>query len=249
MYWGDYFADTTHLTTEEHGAYLLLLGVYWRRGCGLPDDDEYLRKVTKFSKYGWAKSKNILRAFFKISDGVWTHERVEIEILRSSGRLNSARANGRAGGLAKLKLVTVTVTKDKEKKEGRVAFAPPDWVPLEAWAAFEEMRTKIKKPMTDRARSLIVGKLEAMGRDGHEPGAVLLQSVEHAWQTIYPLKGQSNETDIRGSRQQPTKTDLINAAARRAAAKAGCAPAGYGGEAKTGRDADPMLQISESLWP
>lgn len=100
LYWGDYLSDTTHLTTEEHGAYFLLIGSYWRRGRALPDDDDFLAATTKSTKFVWRKLRNKLSPFFEISNGIWTHKRIEKEILRCSGRLKSARANGRAGGLA-----------------------------------------------------------------------------------------------------------------------------------------------------
>ena len=111
MYWGDYFGDTMHLTTEEHGAYLLLLGIYWRRAKGLPDDDKWLASVTKMTTKKWKMVRPNIIEFFDISDGLLIHKRVEKEILRSSGRLQSARVAGRAGGLAKSKLTTTTVVK------------------------------------------------------------------------------------------------------------------------------------------
>ena len=46
LYVGDYFGDTGHLTTTQHGAYLLLMMHYWRKG-ELPDDDRQLSKIAK----------------------------------------------------------------------------------------------------------------------------------------------------------------------------------------------------------
>ena len=46
LYIGDYLADTSRLTTEQHGAYLLLLMDYWRSG-KLPDNDQVLSQITK----------------------------------------------------------------------------------------------------------------------------------------------------------------------------------------------------------
>lgn len=112
MFWGDYFGDTMHLTTEEHGAYLLLLGTYWRRGKPLPDDDRDLATVTKMTPKKWKMVRPKISEFFDISEGVWRHKRVEKEILKSSARLSSARAAGKAGGKAKRKLTTTTTTKD-----------------------------------------------------------------------------------------------------------------------------------------
>lgn len=97
MYWGDYFGDTMHLTTEEHGAYLLLIGAYWRRGGPLPDDDKLLKNITKLSPFQWKNYRETLAEFFEISQGTWKHKRVQKEI--DSACLRVARA--RKGGIAK----------------------------------------------------------------------------------------------------------------------------------------------------
>lgn len=53
---------------------------------------------------------------------------------------------------------------------------------------FMEMRTKIKKPMTERAVELMLGKLSTMADTDEVKIALLEQSTEHNWLSIYPLK-------------------------------------------------------------
>lgn len=61
-----YLADTRHLTTEEHGAYLLLLMEAWRRPkCDLPDDDGLLSRLTGLPMDRWQEVKPVIMAFWK----------------------------------------------------------------------------------------------------------------------------------------------------------------------------------------
>lgn len=68
------------------------------------------------------------------------------------------------------------------------AFALPDWIREDTWKAYEEMRKKIRKPMTERARDLIIKKLHDMKQAGQDANAVLEQSVIGSWTNIYPIK-------------------------------------------------------------
>ncbi len=77
----------------------------------------------------------------------------------------------------------------ENKGAGAPGFSPPDWVKPEVWQDFEAMRIRVRKPMTDRARELVVIELEKLRKLGHEPNAVLDQSVRNSWQDVYQLKG------------------------------------------------------------
>lgn len=48
------------------------------------------------------------------------------------------------------------------------------------------MRNLIKKPMTDRARKLVVYELQRIKDAGHCPNASLDQSTVHSWADVYP---------------------------------------------------------------
>lgn len=65
--WTDaYLADTRHLSTQEHGAYLLLLMEAWRRPtCSLPDDDTLLARLSGLSIDEWLKIKSLVLDFWQ----------------------------------------------------------------------------------------------------------------------------------------------------------------------------------------
>ncbi len=84
MYWGDYFADTRHLSTLQHGAYLLLIAYYWSSGKPLPDDDKILQRITGLHGNSWKAVRKILGKFFTINNGVWSHKRIDAELKKST---------------------------------------------------------------------------------------------------------------------------------------------------------------------
>lgn len=64
--------------------------------------------------------------------------------------------------------------------------SPPSWVPAVEWAAFEEMRQRIRKPLTDRARELAIGELAKLREAGHAPADVLNWAVMNSYQGLFP---------------------------------------------------------------
>ncbi len=97
--WTDaYLADTTHLTTLEHGAYLLLLMAMWRsKDCRLPADDRALSRYARVTTGQWARVKATLMAFFRLEDGHITQGRLtdEAVAVRQNSRRQSDKAKHR----------------------------------------------------------------------------------------------------------------------------------------------------------
>lgn len=62
---------------------------------------------------------------------------------------------------------------------------------------FIDMRKTIKKPMTSKALELLLRNLKKLTNLEEEKIAILNQSIEHGWQTVYPLKN-NNQNNSRG---------------------------------------------------
>jgi len=67
-------------------------------------------------------------------------------------------------------------------------FELPAIIDVEIWKAFEEHRKKLRKPMTDRARDLIIREIMKLGQD---PNELLEQSIRKGWQDVFPIKDQA----------------------------------------------------------
>lgn len=65
----------------------------------------------------------------------------------------------------------------------------------EALKAFEEMRKKIKSPMTDRAKSNLLGRLDRLAGDDEDLKIELLDTaILNNWKNVYPPKENDDGT-------------------------------------------------------
>lgn len=87
LYVVDYILDTKHLTTEQHGAYLLLLMVAWRRRDGaLPNDALWLRSnlPPMHGRTYNALVPPILEEFFVLEENQWVSKRLRKELEKAA---------------------------------------------------------------------------------------------------------------------------------------------------------------------
>ena len=71
----------------------------------------------------------------------------------------------------------------------------PSWINEEDWNGFVEMRKKIKKPLTDRAKKMALESLRKLRDSGQDPNLVLQQSEFNNWKGLFPVKGQAPMKD------------------------------------------------------
>jgi uncharacterized protein YdaU (DUF1376 family) len=96
--WTDaYLADTTHLTTTQHGAYFLLLMAAWRSPtCSLPNDDRRLAGIVKMDLRRWQQQKGPILEFWQQEGGLLMQKRLSSERKKAE----ELREQKRKAGLA-----------------------------------------------------------------------------------------------------------------------------------------------------
>jgi uncharacterized protein YdaU (DUF1376 family) len=143
--WTDaYLGDTRHLTTTEHGAYMLLLMIAWRsRDCALPDDDALLARYAGLPRGKWAKMAPTIRAFFEARGGQLFQPRLTDERDAVQTKRDAQIANGRASALKRKKRhLTKRIASDEPKSNGASTPLP---FPLGSNEPIEEPKGSIVK--------------------------------------------------------------------------------------------------------
>lgn len=88
--------------------------------------------------------------------------------------------------------------KEKDQKQGAATqpgarekrkppLSIPDWIPETAWQDWHEYRNS-RKGWTRRAKELTISKLEKLRAHGHNPTAVIEQSIERGWSGLHEIK-------------------------------------------------------------
>lgn len=124
MFWDAYLADTTHLTTEEHGAYMLLLAAMWRRNGWVPDDDRDNARILGLTPAKWRKIRDRLSEFLTVRDGMITQKNLLKIWENTQEKIEKNKSNGSKGGRPKSKQ-----NNDLEKANGFNSDKPNETIP------------------------------------------------------------------------------------------------------------------------
>lgn len=122
LYVADYLADTMHLTTEEHGAYLLLIFNYWQTGKPIPVSR--LARITRLSNERWTDVERSLSEFFNERSNEWVHDRIERDLEAVRATQEQRIAAGKASAEARKQAAKA------RKPRGTNARSTPVEVPL-----------------------------------------------------------------------------------------------------------------------
>jgi uncharacterized protein YdaU (DUF1376 family) len=185
LYIADYLSATSRLTTEQHGAYLLLLMDYWKSGAP-PDNDAVLAQITKLSPDAWANARTMLEPFFEIQDGAWFQSRVENEMVKANHNKKANKERGLKGAQARWgnknapSIVQAyseqcladstspspspTNVKTQKKEKPATSVACPDFVEQQVWNDWMTVRKgKGAKTLTETGWKKFINQAEKAG--------------------------------------------------------------------------------------
>ncbi len=201
--WTDaYLGDTTHLTTTEHGAYLLLLISMWRTAeKRLPNDDRLLARYARCTAGQWARMRPILMTFFNVRGGFITQSRLTDEAVAVKQKSRKQSDKAKARWLKVKEPVDAVALPEPCRNDASLTLNPypvvePKGSPTKRASAHDHLtpilgdalakdfiahRRAIRKPITPKAGELLAGKLAGM----HDPPAAARRSIENGWTGVF----------------------------------------------------------------
>jgi uncharacterized protein YdaU (DUF1376 family) len=219
----DYLGDTGHLSTLEHGAYLLLIMHYWMKG-GLPDDEAQLARICRLQPYRWRRMRDTMAGLFQ--DG-WKHKRIDGELAKAEAKREARseaakrtvralqkRANNEANSLKnneaqQANATTVTATKEKAPSAsfslgGSSRYAPGGEVVSLGLPSPPPLNGGGSQPKAKKRRSeMSPEELVAQDRADHEQ-AIRELDEERQWRENYVRR--KREAEAAGARNGNLQT-------------------------------------------
>lgn len=182
FYPADYARDTPHLSLAEHGAYRLLLDLYYTTRKPLsPDRQQLLRVCRAFAADEAHAVDSVLAQFFEECERGYRHARVESELQRSA-EISEKRAAFGARGAAKSNAVQQQTRQQKTQQttsESQPQSHKPPKAPKGAgWGKDFEAFWKAY-PRTPNMSKKAAERAWAKQRDNLPPLADLLATVTH----------------------------------------------------------------------
>ena len=175
----------------------------------LVNDGEYLYSVSLLRRMGKVDDISNLRREA-------ARKRWENKPCKTSGNSDGCSDDANAGQeQSKEKKSKEKQSKAEQRKEKQNIFsdfACGDADLLSALQGFEEMRVKIKKPMTDQAKKRLLTELEKLAPGDRETQiAILHQSEDRCWAGVFALKDDRGGQIGGGRRQQASTGDKMGA--------------------------------------
>ena len=93
------------------------------------------------------------------------------------------------------------------------ALTLPDWLPESAWADWHSFRNQ-RKGWTRKARELSLATLTKLRARGHDPTAVIEQSIERGWTGLFELKNTVNTHAASTSNRKLSAVEQVEQAIR-----------------------------------
>ena len=186
----------------------------------------YLRLFQINNKCGWKEWFTVSDYWLGMAAGISRRETIVnalnllrqknlLEFERGKGKnpsryklyplLNSANTSANTSGIPRHKTKTID-NRQVNNNRAHDAFAEVEDDRLRAALMdFAEMRKSIKKPLTDRAKSLNLKKLYSLSQDVDEQIQIVEQSVMNSWQGFYKFKKEGRDGGLKGNSRTHTK--------------------------------------------
>lgn len=178
--------------------------------------------VVNWSKYNWSSSDNLRKAvekacdniksgFFKkiMSDYIYNNININNNLLQytvSDTVSDTVSAVDTAVDTATATATVVTIPyqygmdtvsakSEKDEIQANIKNYTDNEELQDALREFVKMRKAIKHPLTDRALTLSLNKLDKLGKDDKEKVAIVNQSIERGWKGFFPIGETQTQPD------------------------------------------------------